>query len=128
MECNEVCNDLNQISQFYGYTARLIVIYLTIFHLSMGIQSSLGCEVSSKLRTMEAMDHGTTELRNYGANKGKPRRNLANESRLSQHTDKYTASFLFNIKICNTRYLRLLSHMTRTITRDARTNDYPKGH
>ena len=28
VECNEVCNYLNQIDQFYGYTARLIVKYL----------------------------------------------------------------------------------------------------
>ena len=41
--------------------------------------------------------------------------------------------FLFNIKIYKTRYLRLLdykllNYITRTITREARNHDYPKGH
>ena len=41
--------------------------------------------------------------------------------------------FLFNIKVYKTRYLRLLdykllNYITRTITREARNHDYPKGH
>ena len=41
--------------------------------------------------------------------------------------------FLFNIKTYKTRYLRLLdykllNYITRTITREARNHDYPKGH
>ena len=44
-----------------------------------------------------------------------------------------TFFYLFNIKIYKTRYLRLLDYklldnITRTITREARTHDYPKGH
>ena len=50
----------------------------------------------------------------------------------SFHENDYTF-FLFNIKIYKTRYLRLLdykllNYITRTITREARNHDYPKGH